>query len=50
MEAYNAKYVPELFIDIARALGGENPGEDAERATQLVLEGIRFRISDYLPI
>jgi len=42
VQARNAKHVPELFVDLARAMGMTHVGDnDAERAAQLVLKHIR---------
>ena len=41
VEEYNAKHVPQLFIDIAKAMDVEDPGEDADKAVKLVLARIR---------
>ena len=41
MQEYNSKHVPQLFIDIAQAMGLEDPGEDASKAVKLVLGRIR---------
>jgi alcohol dehydrogenase len=41
VQEYNAKYVPELFIDIAQAMGIKNVGEDKDEAVKQVLAAIR---------
>ena len=41
MQEYNSKHVPQLFIDIAQAMGLEDSGEDAGKAVKLVLSRIR---------
>lgn len=41
VQAYNAKYVPELFIDIAHAMGFREVGQDADKAVATVLEAIK---------
>lgn len=41
VQEYNAKYVPELFIDIAQAMGLEGVGNDKEEAVKQVLAAIR---------
>merc|ERR1711959_405285 len=42
VQARNAEHVPELFVDLARAMGMTHVGDnDAERAAQLVLKHIR---------
>lgn len=40
VQAYNARYVPELFIDIANALGFTEVGEDKTKAVRVVLKSI----------
>jgi alcohol dehydrogenase len=41
VEEYNAKYVPELFIDIAHALGFTEVGQDSEKAVTVVIKAIK---------
>ena len=41
VQEYNAKFVPELFIDIAQAMGIKNVGEDKDEAVKQVLAAIR---------
>ncbi|DBB12146.1 hypothetical protein WJX82_003839 [Trebouxia sp. C0006] len=41
VQEYNAKYVPELFIDIAQAMGIKDVGEDKDEAVKQVLAAIR---------
>jgi alcohol dehydrogenase class IV len=41
MQEHNAKHVPELFIDIAGAMGIPGGGEDADQAISKVLDRIR---------
>lgn len=41
VQEYNAKYVPELFIDIAQAMGIEGVGSDKDEAVKQVLAAIR---------
>lgn len=41
VQEYNAKYVPELFIDIAQAMGIKDAGEDKGKAVEQVLAAIR---------
>lgn len=38
---FNAQAVPQLFIDIAEAMGFKDVGEDANKAVRLVLAEIR---------
>lgn len=42
VQEYNAKYVPELFIDIAQAMGIKDVGEDQDEAVKQVLAAIRY--------
>merc|ERR1712060_933624 len=41
VQTYNAKYVPELFIDIAHAMGFTEVGQDSSKAVEVVLQSIR---------
>jgi hypothetical protein len=41
LQEYNAKYVPELFIDIAHAMGFLEVGQDKDKAVKTVLQAIR---------
>lgn len=41
VQEYNAKFVPELFIDIAQAMGISDVGEDEQKAVKEVLAAIR---------
>mmetsp|Transcript_89944 Transcript_89944/g.279946 ORF Transcript_89944/g.279946 Transcript_89944/m.279946 type:complete len:428 (+) Transcript_89944:137-1420(+) len=41
VQAYNAKYVPELFIDIAHAMGFTEVGQNKDKAVECVLTAIR---------
>ena len=41
VQEYNAKFVPELFIDIAQAMGIADVGEDQQKAVKEVLAAIR---------
>jgi len=41
VQAYNAKYVPELFIDIAHAMGYIEVGQDKDQAVAIVLKSIK---------
>ncbi len=41
VQEYNAKFVPELFIDIAQAMGIKDVGEDKDEAVKQVLAAIR---------
>jgi len=41
VQTYNAKYVPELFIDIAHAMGFTEVGQDKARAVSVVLKAIK---------
>jgi len=40
VQKYNAKYVPELFIDIAHAMGFTDVGQDSAKAVTVVLKSI----------
>ena len=42
VQEYNAKFVPELFIDIAQAMGIKDVGEDKDEAVKQVLAEIRY--------
>jgi len=41
VQTYNAKYVPELFIDIAHAFGYYEVGQDSQKAVEVVLRAIK---------
>lgn len=41
VQEYNAQYVPELFVDIAHALGFTEVGQDSKKAVPLVLKAIK---------
>merc|ERR1712232_440541 len=41
VQTYNAKYVPELFIDMAHAMGFTEVGQDSAKAVEVVLQSIR---------
>merc|ERR1712061_977740 len=41
VQTYNAKYVPDLFIDIAHAMGFIEVGHDGKKAVEVVLKGIK---------
>ena len=42
VQEYNSKYVPELFIDIAEAMGLEGVKGDKNAAVKETLAAIRF--------
>jgi len=41
VQAHNAKYVPELFIDIAHAMGFTEVGQDQDKAVGCVLTAVK---------
>ena len=46
VQQFNSKAVPELFIDIAKAMGYNDVGEDKDKAVRLVIDGIKKLKSD----
>ena len=44
VEEYNSRHVPQLFIDIAKAMDVEDPGDNADKAVKLVLARIRLEL------
>ena len=41
VQKYNSQYVPELFIDIAHAMGFTEVGQDKAKAVEVVLKSIK---------